>query len=478
MRWPIRNQILLPLLGLLIASLVCVTIVYTNLAVVREKDRIKSEITNLFETVTETRIPLSENVLYQMKSLTGADFALELPIETESNDSKETLRPHQISDSTFKSENFSLPESISGRVQELNFDVASQLRIEDQNFFHASARVRNNLDNSIQIFHVLYPQTSYAQARSQAIYPPIIVGAFAIALSSILSFWLISALTRPIQNLQSQVGKIAAGDFSHIQVVERNDEIADLSKAINTMTQSLQRYQVQIRKNEQLRTIGQLGGGIAHQIRNSITGCRLAMEIHNRKCPKQDDEGMKVAMRQLTSIEDYLKRFLALGKPEPRETKRFNITEICSQSVQLISPSAEHVGVQLTSSLPSEPVEFNGDADAITQMLTNILLNGVEAAANLKTDSSNSPFVELVLSFSDPKEIVITIVDNGAGPSDRLSEDIFEALVSDKADGTGLGLSVAKEAAARHDGTIKWFRRFDQTHFEIRLPQTLQETNS
>ena len=76
------------------------------------------------------------------------------------------------------------------------------------------------------------------------------------------------------------------------------------------------------RHSERLRTLGTLGGGIAHQIRNAATGCRIALDLHQRDCPLASkpnghaDEPLAVAVRQLDLIESHIQRFLTLGRPQ------------------------------------------------------------------------------------------------------------------------------------------------------------------
>src|SRR5690606_27387309 len=114
-------------------------------------------------------------------------------------------------------------------------------------------------------------------------------------------------ITRPIFRLRNQVDRIAGGDFVPVTVTPRNDEIRDLSMAINHMVQMLAQYERQVRREEQLRTLGRLGGGMAHQVRNALTGCRMALELHRADCSMADDETLWVALRQIDLLEGSVK---------------------------------------------------------------------------------------------------------------------------------------------------------------------------
>ena len=86
--------------------------------------------------------------------------------------------------------------------------------------------------------------------------------------------------TSRVRQLSLQAAKIAAGDFQSTPLPATDDELRDLTAALNQMGQQLAQYEEQVRRGERLRTLGQLGAGIAHQMRNSATGARLALEFH------------------------------------------------------------------------------------------------------------------------------------------------------------------------------------------------------
>jgi signal transduction histidine kinase len=279
---------------------------------------------------------------------------------------------------------------------------------------------------------------------------------------------LAARVTRPINKLQSQVARIAEGDFQPLPVPERNDEIRDLAAAINRMAQMLARYEDQVRRAERLRTLGQLGGGIAHQMRNAATGCRMALDLHRRDCPPGIDfESLDVAGRQLTLMEKYLQRFLTLGRASARQHAPVDLAALVESVLPLVRPSAQHVGVELEFSPPPESLVVQGDAESLEQLLVNLLLNGVEAAAS--NPKVGRPAVRVCLSRGDGSRIQLEVRDTGPGPATTIGTDIFEPLVTEKPDGTGLGLSVAREITQQHGGHIRWERSGMETCFIVEL---------
>jgi nitrogen-specific signal transduction histidine kinase len=70
--------------------------------------------------------------------------------------------------------------------------------------------------------------------------------------------------------------------------------------------------------------------------------------------------------------------------------------------------------------------------------------------------------------------VLIRVKDSGPGPAEATKDRLFEPFVSDKSDGTGLGLYVARQIAEAHHGTIAWQRRDGMTCFEVELPTQQQ----
>ena len=88
----------------------------------------------------------------------------------------------------------------------------------------------------------------WREARNEAVFSPLAVGAGAILLVGLLSAIVAGRVTRPIAQLRSQVERISQGDFTPLPLAPRNDEIRDLGASINRMAEMLARYEEQVRR--------------------------------------------------------------------------------------------------------------------------------------------------------------------------------------------------------------------------------------
>jgi signal transduction histidine kinase len=270
-------------------------------------------------------------------------------------------------------------------------------------------------------------------------------------------------LGRRLRELRGRAGQIAAGDFSPMPPPERDDEIRDLVRSINEMADHLARLQGTVEQTERLRLLGQVSGGLAHQLRNGLTGARLAVQLHLREAgPGQDTSALEVALRQLALLETHVKRFLDLGKA-PATREPCSLTALVSEAVELMRPQAEHSGIALAWCPPADACTLPGDAGQLSQLIVNLLGNAVEAAGP-------NGAVEVRLARDPPDRLVLEVFDSGAGPPAEVAGRLFEPFVTSKPEGVGLGLAVARQVAEGHGGRVGWDRAGGRTCFRVELP--------
>lgn len=457
MRHPLRRQLLLPLLAIVFAALVGLSLANIALTSQLIRQNVDERMQNVARTLGEGTYPLETNVLKQVRGLSGADLVVRdahsLQLVATSN-----------------------PVFANSDVQ-AGADPAAATRVVDGEayFVHRAAIDRRPMGGRTFQLEIFYPERLYQEARWQAIYPSLLVGCIALLLAVLLASLVAARVTLPVRSLQQQVQRIAQGDFEPFPAPARDDELRDLALAVNRMAQLLKENAAQIRQHERQATLHQLGAGIAHQLRNAATGCRMALDLFRREHPQsRQHENLVIAARQLELMEHYLQRFLTLGRTARLELKPLAVNPLVDGALVLVRPLADHLHVTLELVEPRTTALVTGDATSLEQVLVNLLTNAIEACA---VPSVVHPRVR-VQAECVAQGVQIRVADNGPGIAAAVAGRIGEPFVTSKPEGTGLGIAVAKELLSQHGGTLTWERRGEETCFVATLPAAEDASNS
>jgi signal transduction histidine kinase len=458
MRWPIRNQILWPLLAVALVSLTAVGAINAMLTERRTRENVEQKLRQVIGVLTTSSFPLTNSVLRQMRDLSSAEFVLTdlagATLATTLLDAKPLPQ-----------------EAVLASIHDVQ--LGTSLAVAGRWYFHSPVRLSSESGaGRTGILHVLFPQDEYRKAWRQAFVPSFAVGAATSLVVAAVACSLANRMGRAISRLREEVLRIACGDFREAPLPSIDDEIRDLSAAVNRTAAMLAEYEKQIRHSEQMRTLTILGASIAHQVRNAATGCRIALDLHADECHATNSrECLDVAQRQLRLMESQLQRFMRVGKPSAEIMDRdVDLGALIDELLPLVRPAAQHAGVALDCQVAAGHLLVRGDEEALSQVVLNLLLNAIQAAHQNGIDLHVQQRVCVKVGAAGEHAAEIVVSDSGAGPADSVADALFEPFVTDKTEGAGLGLAVAKEVIAAHGGTIAWNRENGMTRFRVGLP--------
>ncbi len=344
MRWPIRNQIMFPLLAAAIVSLTAVGVINAVLAERRTCARVEQQLRQVIGVLTTSSFPLTNAVLRQMRDLSDAEFVL---VDRSGSVGASTLSQSHVGP---------LPERASiTQIQDVQ--LGSSDLVAGNWYFHTVVQLPlGSAASRSGVLHVLFPQDEYRKAWRQAFMPSFFVGIGTTILLAAVAYALSKRMGRSIARLGDEVLRIARGDFRAAALPAVDDEIRDLSIAVNRTAEMLAEYEKQVRRSEQMQTLSVLGASIAHQLRNAATGCRMALDLHAAECPMEEaDECLEVAQRQLRLMESQLQRFLRIGRrPADIVVREVDLVGLVEELLPLVRPAAQHAGVTLDVQLSPE----------------------------------------------------------------------------------------------------------------------------
>ncbi len=446
MRWPLRNQILIPFASIVLLAVTLLTGIAALIAVRNRQNQALGQLQGIVETLDQSALPYTDQILEKMRGLTSAHFV----VETIHGELVATTLPHDTADLTLERWNERLARTADRGVLEINAT----------RYYAVKLRTGNRQG---QRLIVLYPAQNLRQTQWEAALPPLLVGIGAVLLTMLVAVGLSQRFSRRLNLLQSQVAAIADGEFREIGLPRESDEFQDLVRDVNRMSRRLKGMQNTILQTERARLLAQLAGGLAHQLRNAVTGAKLSLQLHHRRCPLENDSSLSVALRQLALTEVQLRGLLSLGKNEPRPQTPCDLKLLIREVAELLEPICQHAGVTLQETgLPLDPpLTLTGDQESLRAAVLNLTQNGIEAAGP-------GGVVELrVGRTADTLEIEVS--DNGPGPSADVANTLFDPFVTSKSEGVGLGLSLAWQVALDHHGVLTWHRESDRTCFCLKF---------
>jgi signal transduction histidine kinase len=453
MRWSIRNQILIPLLLIQAAAVTAVTVTMATLAVKRSEREIIGRLNGVVDTLMHGNFPYTESVLARMRGLSGAHFIVAGTDGIVVHTSQPTLE--KLPDSLRK-----LPHI--GNIRSLQESTA--IIVDGIPYLAVSVRAQSGPPGD-SLF-ILYPRTSLQQARREAVMPSLLLGTGSLGVMILLTSLIAHQISARIRRVQLQVARIAAGDFQELDLKERDDEVADLTSSINRMCAQLKEMQKTIQHSERARLLAQLAAGLAHQLRNSLTGARLSVQLHAKRHPAPaGDETLTVALRQLALTEEQVKGLLSVGRVERQPAEVCELRQVLSDVAFLVGPACQHGKVTLTEPAQNgaDSIDLLADKAGLRAAILNLTLNAIEAAGR-----GGSVGLEV---HRREDEVTVEIVDNGPGPPTELAQTLCDPFVTGKTEGVGLGLAVARQVAADHGGQLSWSRSDGETRFRLTLPQ-------
>lgn len=454
MRLSLRWQLVTTFLAINFLTLAVVSAIDAWLASRRTQREIETQLNELTETLARGTYRLNDQILENIQGFTGARFVL-------NSASGKTLA---VSDREL--DGVLLPKEVAPRSV---VTLDKVVNVGGKPYFHAAVELKQPVAAfEKQTLHILYSTSAYNAARRDAMTPPLLVSLAVLPLTALVVLALARRIAAPIGALREQVARISGGDYAVAPVESGTREVRDLSQSVHQMAGMLEAYTQETRKAERLKALAQVNASLVHQLRNSLAGCRLALDLHARKCAMGQDESLEMATRQLQQIADYVSRFVQVEGSRQVKREVLDLGEILHGVLTLARPTAEHLGVQLEVEIAEREMKLSGDPQTLRQAMTNLINNALEATAEYHASGAKPLVVVRLRELAG--NAVLEIGDTGPGVPVEISRQLFEPFATGKPEGLGLGLFVAKTAAEAHAGRIETRRADGFTWFIVTLP--------
>lgn len=275
-------------------------------------------------------------------------------------------------------------------------------------------------------------------------------------------YWAIRRqIGQPLAQLTELARRIGDSDFGARVLTRRDDEVGRLARQMNTAAEQLQAARVAaeqasrqelvakraLRHAERLKTVGQLGAGIAHELGtplNVVVG-RAKMILKGYVEGDELTESARIIAEQGERMTTLIHELLTFARRRPAEHTTVALGPLVDDTAKLLQPLLHKQRAQVEAAVAPD-LTVHGDAAALQQVLTNLIMNAADAGARTIRVSAEAA----------ADEVVLRVADDGEGMPPEVAAHVFDPFYTTKAvdQGTGLGLSITFGIVRDHDGHI------------------------
>lgn len=196
---------------------------------------------------------------------------------------------------------------------------------------------------------------------------------------------------------------------------------------------------------------------LSHEIMNSLTpitslaeSAQALLATGTAADAAQATDALGIIMRRASGLDRFVQGYRILARLPAPVLRPTSVAAVLRDTAALFHTSWRDRGVSLVLQLPEPDIMARLDADLVVQALINLLANGAEAAL---ASREHAPEVGLA-TVPDPSGVVFRVHDTGAGIAAGQEDLIFRPFFTLRPDGTGIGLSLARQIAQSHGGSL------------------------
>ena len=284
------------------------------------------------------------------------------------------------------------------------------------------------------------------------------VGVVGVLLGLILSFWTASRIARPLRALAGSVREVAGGDWSTRAAVNSKDEVGQLARDFNDMTEQLAQQRDRMIQAERVAAWRELARRLAHELKNPLFPLQLTVENlqrSRRASPEQFDEvfseSTSTLLAELDNLKAIIGRFSDFAKMPAPHLEPTDLNATVQEVVKFFDAPIHAPGrppIQVDLRLDEQAGSVSADPEQIRRALRNLVLNALDAMPKGGTLSIATQ------NLNGSGRVAVEISDTGQGLTPEECERLFTPYYTTKQHGTGLGLAIVQSVVSDHKGTI------------------------
>lgn len=289
---------------------------------------------------------------------------------------------------------------------------------------------------------------------------------FIMVLTFSMSTWVSREIARPITALTEFARGYMRSKVLQAPPIARGGEVGELTNAFVQMVRDIDQSQQNLVRASKLAVVGEMSSVIAHEVRTPLGILRSSAQMLQR------ESGISEEGRELVGFIDseterlnrLVSAMLDTARPRVPSYGAVDMHDLIEKSIAMLGAQADKKQVSVTASLRAARPVIECDEEQITQVLLNLLMNGLQILGH-------GGHIEIATD-DDEHQLYIEIADNGPGIDPAERTRIFEAFFFRREGGIGLGLAIVQQIVNSHGGEIEAAEsRLGGALFRIRLPR-------
>jgi two-component system sensor histidine kinase HydH len=289
-----------------------------------------------------------------------------------------------------------------------------------------------------------------------------------ILFSAILVIPIARTLTLPLSQLTNSV--LGFAKQKKLRLPHSGPtEVRTLSNAFASMAKDLAQYEADLTRAAKLAVAGEMAAAMSHEIRTPLGILRSSAELLQREkhLSKEATEVLGFIISETERLNKLVSTLIDAARPRQPNYAEHDLNHIINHCIALLSTQAQAKNIHIHYAV-NRPVMVELDADQITQVLMNLLMNAIQILPREAVEQGN---IEITLTETT-QEVTLQIADDGPGIPRENQASIFEPFFTQRVNGIGLGLAIVKQIVQTHHGEIHYENSAMQgAQFTITIPK-------
>ncbi len=294
-----------------------------------------------------------------------------------------------------------------------------------------------------------------------------------ILLAVLLSGWVATRVTRPVEQLAAAAHEVASGNWQTQVNVESHDELADLAESFNRMTRELLDSKERLVQAERVAAWRELARRLAHELKNPLFPLQLTVEnlmrAHEQSAEIFDEmfrESASTLLVEIANLKTIVSRFSEFSRMPQPQFQRVRLNDIVGEAIRVYHSQLNAPGrpsIETKQDLAANLPPIAADPDLLHRAISNLISNAIDAMPNGGTLA--------IRTGEKSYRVCLEISDTGTGLAPEDQARLFTPYFTTKKSGTGLGLAIVQSVVSDHGGRITvQSTPGEGTTFSIELP--------